>query len=358
MDQVFRNLCSNALKFTPAGKSVTVRIRKVSTLLPAPLDASSQLVTGAGAAGPGVTAVGDLESGGGGDKGVCASETGRVAVGALVVQVIDEGAGIAPENQAKLFKEIVQFNPGELQAGGGSGLGMMISKGITDMHGGTLSVWSAGEGHGTTFTLKLPLYSVGPGDLIYSNASSPFQSHLQSAAQSALASPCGSSDAGDHQDQDQDQQDNHKDRDPDDGDGGGSGDERVRKGHMTLPLSLPPVPLLTMPVPVLGSSGRMDAKSLLLSQAQAQSRILDLLVVDDSKLNRRMLRRLLTAECGHVCDEAEDGLEAVERVRAKLPLTYDAILMDFVMPNMDGPTATQEIRKMGYRGLILGVTGG
>ena len=40
-----------------------------------------------------------------------------------------------------------------------------------------------------------------------------------------------------------------------------------------------------------------------------------------------------------------------------LQICYDAILMDFVMPVMKGPTATTEIRKLGYKGPIMGVTG-
>jgi CheY-like chemotaxis protein len=66
---------------------------------------------------------------------------------------------------------------------------------------------------------------------------------------------------------------------------------------------------------------------------------------------------------GHLCEMAEDGLIAIEQVQRRLFIgngdktTYDAILMDFVMPNMDGPTATKQIRELGYNGLIFGVTG-
>ena len=85
--------------------------------------------------------------------------------------------------------------------------------------------------------------------------------------------------------------------------------------------------------------------------------VLNLLLVDDSRLNRRMLARLLSCDDGYRCDEAEDGVEAVRLVETNHDKPYDAILMDFMMPNMDGPTATKAIREMGYKGLILGVTG-
>ena len=89
----------------------------------------------------------------------------------------------------------------------------------------------------------------------------------------------------------------------------------------------------------------------------------ELLVVDDSSLNRKMLLKCLRA-AGHVCTEAGDGLEAIQAVKKRIGHStgcegkpFDAILMDFVMPNMDGPTATKEIRALGYTAPIFGLTG-
>ena len=42
-------------------------------------------------------------------------------------------------------------------AGGGSGFGLFICKGIVDLHKGKIDVWSEGEGHGSTFTVQLPM---------------------------------------------------------------------------------------------------------------------------------------------------------------------------------------------------------
>ena len=75
----------------------------------------------------------------------------------LHISVIDSGAGISAENQKKLFKEVIQFNPEKLQSGGGSGFGLYICKGIVDLHEGFLSVFSEGEGLGSTFTVQLPM---------------------------------------------------------------------------------------------------------------------------------------------------------------------------------------------------------
>jgi CheY-like chemotaxis protein len=83
-----------------------------------------------------------------------------------------------------------------------------------------------------------------------------------------------------------------------------------------------------------------------------------LLVVDDSLLSRKMLVRLLTSK-DHVCEQAEDGEVAVQKYlemveRGEPP---EAILMDFEMPVMNGPTATARLRELGCACLILGVTG-
>ena len=86
--------------------------------------------------------------------------------------------------------------------------------------------------------------------------------------------------------------------------------------------------------------------------------LLSVLIVDDSAMSRRMVCRILLASERFLCEQADDGRIAVEMVQQRMIQgKYDMILMDYQMPNIDGPTAIAEIRKLGFTGVILGLTG-
>jgi PAS domain S-box-containing protein len=73
-----------------------------------------------------------------------------------IFQVIDQGIGIPPEDQAHLFEAFFRCsNVGEIP---GTGLGLLIVKRCVDLHGGSIQMESV-VGKGTTFTVRLPLYS-------------------------------------------------------------------------------------------------------------------------------------------------------------------------------------------------------
>ena len=76
--------------------------------------------------------------------------------GSLILSVRDTGAGLSKENQTQLFKEGMQFNANQLQAGQGSGLGLWISKEVVQLHHGSLTATSEGENCGCVFIMELP----------------------------------------------------------------------------------------------------------------------------------------------------------------------------------------------------------
>lgn len=112
LHQVLENLVGNSYKFTPAGGQVTIRIRLVE--------------------------------------------------GNLEVAVIDTGQGISPEDKDKLFTKFsVSGNSLVTMTGGGSGLGLYITKQYVEMHGGKISLESE-VGKGTTVAFFLPISKTSP----------------------------------------------------------------------------------------------------------------------------------------------------------------------------------------------------
>lgn len=87
-------------------------------------------------------------------------------------------------------------------------------------------------------------------------------------------------------------------------------------------------------------------------EADADDQRIDVLVVEDNKVNRLVLESLLDDAVMDV-RFAENGVQAVEQVESSVP---DLVLMDCQMPVMDGYDATREIRKRGVSVPIIAVT--
>ena len=136
LTQVFWNLLNNAVKFTPAGGTVTVR-----SWLDAPR-------------------------------------------GELVVEVADTGIGIEPENLGRVFDAFEQGPRQITRRFGGLGLGLAVSKAILEIHGGSLTAASAGRDHGATFTVRLP---VGTQVDLDETQSALAQAHGESSPTAALS---------------------------------------------------------------------------------------------------------------------------------------------------------------------------
>jgi CheY-like chemotaxis protein/anti-sigma regulatory factor (Ser/Thr protein kinase) len=108
--QIFANLLTNAAKFTPPRGEIEVEIER---------------------------------------------PPGRVRVA-----VRDNGRGIAQAQLRRIFEPFVQADSERDALRGGLGLGLAIVHKLVERHGGTITVQSAGPGHGSTFTVELPRVAV------------------------------------------------------------------------------------------------------------------------------------------------------------------------------------------------------
>lgn len=76
-----------------------------------------------------------------------------------VVRVTDNGSGIAPDLLPYIFERFRQGSSSPARTHGGLGIGLALVRHLVEMHGGTVVAASDGDGHGASFTIRLPMLS-------------------------------------------------------------------------------------------------------------------------------------------------------------------------------------------------------
>mmetsp|Transcript_25988 Transcript_25988/g.37270 ORF Transcript_25988/g.37270 Transcript_25988/m.37270 type:complete len:835 (+) Transcript_25988:1356-3860(+) len=352
IDQVVRNLVTNAIKFTPSGGQLEVKISCVKS------DSSSHALWSS------------MESK---DENI---------VGHLRVEVTDSGTGIAAEDQAHLFGEITQFDRNKLQGGGGSGLGLWISRRIIQMHQGRMGFLSAGKGQGSTFYFELPLYSHHSFDVVQLegeggveavkrtevSSKTSFVSHTPRESgsvatfNSAWSSVYRSFNFGDDADSVVKFPSRHNSLlQPFRTRSFISFDRRRSSGgrRRSSGVAIHPTPDFFHGLDDVSEDGPPCIDEV----AIARSQPLKILIADDSMLNRKIIRRIIQSDKDGFGDsdmiEVEDGTAAVEAVKQCRDVKpFDVIFMDYIMLDMNGPEAVEIIRNdLNYCGPIIGITG-
>jgi len=112
LQQVFWNILSNSVKFTPSGGYIVISL--------------------------------------------------RVEENVAEVSVTDTGQGIAPELLNQIFDRFIQADSSTTRKHGGLGIGLSVVKELIGLHKGAVSAISPGPGHGSTFFVTIPLASVSP----------------------------------------------------------------------------------------------------------------------------------------------------------------------------------------------------
>ena len=343
LNQVLLNLLSNAVKFTPAGGTVSVRLKQC----------------------PGTV------------KGSALYE----------IRVKDNGIGMSQEFVQKIFSPFERERTSTVSRTQGTGLGMAITKNIVDMMGGTIEVQTE-QGKGTEFIVRLP-FRIQPEHhriekiaeleglkaLVVDDDFNTCDSVTKMLVKVGMRSEWTL-----------------------------SGKEAVLRARQSMELGdafhayiidwrLPDMNGIEVtrqirslgddtPIIILTAYDWSDievearaagvtafcAKPLFMSdirdtlmaaigqnQAEQEKPVLPaagfdfrgkcILLVEDNELNREIAVEILN-EYGFLVDTAENGAEAVEKVKNSTPGDYDLVLMDVQMPVMNGYEATKQIRAL------------
>jgi len=96
--------------------------------------------------------------------------------GLLEISVSDQGIGIPEKDLERIFERFYRVDPARSRLTGGTGLGLSIVKHIVTNHGGDIAVWSV-EGAGSTFTIRLPIFTPESTDLDNAENTTAVEAH-------------------------------------------------------------------------------------------------------------------------------------------------------------------------------------
>ncbi len=300
---------------------------------------------------------------------------GRIVVLEFIVS--DTGIGISPDSLTRIFNIFEQENSEIANHYGGSGLGLSISKSLVELMGGTISAESK-EGEGSSFTVILPLDtapeppSENPGPALSRVLVADNQEDGGAALHILNAAGIKTVFASDGPEAVRLLDASVTDGAPFDAvllAASLPGADAVKEHLRNRPESERVRLALTgaqFPDPATRTDGtpgfirKPFFRSVLLNglrelcgdapKKKLQEKPFDftgkrLLLVEDNELNMEIACAQLQ-EYGFIIESARNGKEAVEHFNASRPHHFDAVLMDVLMPVMDGLTATREIRRL------------
>ncbi len=286
----------------------------------------------------------------------------------VVIQVMDTGIGMTPEQIDRLFREFTQADVSTTRKYGGTGLGLAISQRLCQMMGGNVTVDSV-PGQGSTFTLRLPAQVHTGGD----EPSSPLRAEVPVVPGDAPLVLVVDDDPTVH-----DLMQRYLSKEGYRVVCAASGQEglhlaqKLRPDAITLDVMMPsmdgwavltalkadpdlaPIPVVMLTIVdnknlgfALGAADyltkpidRVRLASVLRRYRSDRSRQ-PALVVDDDPTARQMLRQMLERD-GLSVVEAENGWVGLQRVADSHP---QLVLLDLMMPEMDGFGFLSELRR-------------
>lgn len=283
LEQVVTSLLSNAFQYSPAGTHIRVQVRPLANMQDG-MDTGADTRENAGTAEEGADAAQGAHA-----KG---SASHCAKAGALL-QVSDQGIGMAPELLARVFDLFVQGERPLHRRGGGLGVGLTLVHRLVALHGGTVQVASA-PGQGSVFTLCLPAPAPAPLP--------PLPPPLSPLPLLGSTSEAAGADG---------------------------------------------------PAPAQAGPGAGLAGSHPGASARCKALALTLVLMEDNDDVRQSLQATLELD-GHQVVPAADGRQGLELLLARRP---DAALVDIGLPELDGLEVAHRARAAGYTGRLVALSG-